>query len=340
MNKQAITIKDIARLLGISKSTVSRALSGQGEINPETKRKILELARKLDYQPNIVAVSLKQQRTNTIGVIIPETVNRFFAKAVGGIQRVANLAGVNVMICQSDESYVLEKKNLQTLVASRVDGLLVSVSRETDKFDHFDAVISKGIPLVFFDRIVEGLRASRVYSDNYEIAREATQHLLQQGCRNIAFMAGPQHLYNSRNRLKGYLDALTAASVPVRENLIIRTDYKSGKNEEFARYLMTLKDPPDGIFAINDYAALEIMHVLKKMGFKIPQDVAVLGFNNENICKLVEPGLSSIDHPAHEMGMAAAEILLQEIKEGTNTLVNRLIRSRLVIRESTHRQIR
>jgi DNA-binding LacI/PurR family transcriptional regulator len=337
VSKQAVTIKDIARMLGISKSTVSRAISGQGEINPETKRKILDLAHQLDYQPNVVAVSLKQQRTNTLGVIIPETVNRFFAKAVGGIQHVANLAGFNVMICQSDESYVLEKKNVQTLLASRVDGLLVSVSRETDHYDHFTAAIQKGIPLVFFDRIVEELETSMVYSDNYEITKEATLHLIEQGCHRIAFMAGPLHLYNSRNRFRGYEDALRQAGIPLRESLVIRSDYKLTKTEEHTRYLMNLKEPPDAIFAINDYTALEVMHALKKWGVRIPTDVAVLGFNNENICHLVEPALSSIDHPAADMGAVATEVLLSQIKNETNAPVKRLVKSRLVVRASTHR---
>jgi DNA-binding LacI/PurR family transcriptional regulator len=337
VSKTPVTIKDIARLLGISKSTVSRALSGHGEINPETKRKVLELAGKLDYQPNVVAVNLKQQRTNTIGVIIPETVNRFFAKAVGGIQKVANLAGFNVIICQSDESYVTEKKNLHALVSSRVDGLLVSVSRETDRYDHFTQVLEKSIPLVFFDRIVETLETSQVYTDNYDISYAGTQHLIQQGCKRIAFMAGPQHLYNSKNRFNGYVDALRENNLTPKESYVIQSHYRLDKIEEHVRYLMQLKERPDAIFAINDYTALETMHELKKLGIRVPEDIAVLGFNNENICRFVQPTLSSIDHPAYEMGMEAAEILLTQIKQPDSAPVKRLIKSRLVIRESTHR---
>lgn len=340
MSKGPVTIKDIARFLGISKSTVSRALSGHLDVNPETKRRVLELARKLDYQPNTLAVSLKQQRTHTLGVIIPETVNRFFAKAVGGIQKVANQAGYNVIICQSDESYVAEKKNVQTMLASRVDGLLISVSRETDRYDHFEAVLSKGVPLVFFDRIVEKLEASQVFSDNYEVAREATRHLIAQGCQRIAFVAGPQHLYNSRNRLTGYLEALREAHIPVRENLIIQSQYRLDKTEEHTRYLLRLKERPDAIFAINDYAALEMMHEIKKAGLRIPEDIAVMGFNNETICRFVQPSLSSVDHPADTMGAAATEILIQQIEREDLTPVKRLVPSRLVVRESSHRGVR
>jgi DNA-binding LacI/PurR family transcriptional regulator len=335
MDKKSITIKDIARMLGISKSTVSRALSGRNDIHPETKQKVLELAQQLKYEPNALAIHLKQQRTNTIDVIIPETINRFFARAVGGIQKRADLAGVNVMICQSNESYITEKKNLHSLVTSRVDGLIVSISRETDRSDHFTPLIDKGIPLVFFDRICDDVEASQVVTDNYEIAMDGTEHLIEQGCRRIAFVAGPQHLFNSRNRLNGYLDALQKHHLPVQEAYILHSHYRSDKVEEYTRYLVNLPVRPDAVFAINDYAAIEMMHIMKKMGLRIPQDIAVIGFNNENIGRFVDPSLSSIDHPAHDMGVAAAEVLINHIRHPELAPERRIIKSRLVIREST-----
>jgi DNA-binding LacI/PurR family transcriptional regulator len=337
MPKSVSTIRDIARILGISKSTVSRALNNHYDVNSETARRVQELAVQLDYHPNLLAQHLKQQRTNTLGVIIPETMNPFFAKAVGGIQDVANRAGYNVMICQSNELLALERNNLQTLLASKVDGLLISVSRETDQHDHLQYAIDKEVPLVFFDRIVEELKASQVYSDNYEICLQGTEHLISQGCKRIAFIAGPQILYNSRNRLNGYLEALRKNNISVSESLIVYTNYKSNDVEEYTRYLFNLRERPDGIFAINDMAAIEMMHILKKRGLSIPKDVAVLGFNNEGICRLVEPTLSSIDHPAFDMGAAATEILLRHINKGEIIQEKRLIKSRLVIRESTHR---
>ncbi len=337
MSKSAATIRDIALVLGISKSTVSRALNDHYDVNPETARKVRELATQIDYHPNLLAQHLKQKRTNTIGVVIPETVNRFFAKAVGGIQEVANRAGYNVMICQSNESLALERNNLQTLLASKVDGLLISVSRETNRHDHLQYAIDKEVPIVFFDRIVEELSASQVYSDNYDISFEGTEHLLAQGCKRIAFIAGPQHLYNSRNRLNGYLGALKKHGVSVNESLIVDSNYKVNDVEDYTRYLFNLQQKPDGIFAINDMTALEMMHILKKRGLSIPKDVAVLGFNNETICRLVEPSLSSIDHPAFDMGAAATEILLKQISKNEISQEKRLIKSRLVVRESTNR---
>lgn len=335
MDKKAVTIKDIARMLGISKSTVSRALGGRSDIHPETKQKILELAGQLHYEPNALAINLKQQRTNTIGVIVPETINRFFARAVGGIQKGADMAGVNVMICQSNESYIAEKKALQSLVSSRVDGLIVSISRETDRAEQFASLIDKGIPLVFFDRIIQDLDVSQVVTNNYEIAMQGTEHLIEQGCQRIAFVAGPQHLFNSKGRLDGYLDALRKHDMPIKESYILHSHYRSDKVEEYTRYLLNLPQRPDAVFAINDYAAIEMMHVLKKAGLRIPHDMAILGFNNENICRFVEPPLSSIDHPAHDIGVAAAEILINQIRHQDMRIEKRIVPSQLVIREST-----
>jgi DNA-binding LacI/PurR family transcriptional regulator len=298
---------------------------------------VRELAAQIDYQPNVLAQYLKQQRTNTIGVIIPETVNRFFAKAVGGIQQVANQAGFNVMICQSSESLALERNNIHTFLGNKVDGLLISVSRQTDSHEHLQHAIDKEVPIVFFDRIVEELNASQVYSDNYEICYQGTEHLISQGCKRIAFIAGPQNLYTSRNRLNGYLAALKKHNIKVQESLIIYTTYTVNDVESYTRQLLNLRQKPDAIFAINDMAALEIMHIIKNRGLNIPKDIAVLGFNNENICGFVEPSLSSIDHPAFEMGVAAAEILLKQITTKETIQEKRIIKSRLVIRESTNR---
>jgi DNA-binding LacI/PurR family transcriptional regulator len=243
------------------------------------------------------------------------------------------------MICQSNESYITEKKNIQSLVSSRVDGLAISISRETDRSDHFSSLLSKGIPLVFFDRICEDLDASQVFTDNYEIAFEGTEHLIEQGCKRIAFVSGPQHLFNSRNRLKGYLDALKKHNLPVTDSYIIHSHYRSDKVEEYTRYLLNLPQRPDAIFAINDYAAIEMMHMMKKSGIRIPQDIAVLGFNNENMCKFVEPSLSSIDQPAHDMGAAAAEILINHIRHSELPAEKRIVKSTLVVRESTRKKL-
>jgi len=337
MAKTDATIRDIANSLGISKSTVSRALNNHHDVSKETARKVRELADKIDYQPNLLAQQLKLKHSNIIGVIIPQTMNRFFAKAVGGIQEVANNAGYNVMICQSNETLELEQNNLKTLMASRVDGLLASVSRQTDQYDHFQYAVEKDFPIVFFDRIIEELGVSQVYSDNFDTSFQGTEHLIEQGCKRIAFVGGISHLYNSRNRLKGYLAALERHNIPASESLIVQAKYRVNDVKDYTSNLFDLKQSPDGVFAVNDMAALEMMHILKKRGLQIPKDVAILGFNNESICNFVQPTLSSIDHPAFDMGVAATEILLNQIETKEMLQEKRLIRSKLVIRESSTR---
>lgn len=336
MHNSAVTIKDIARILGISKSTVSRALSDQHkDVNAETREKVMALANKLHYQPNAIALNLKQQRTNTIGVIIPETVNTFFSGAVSGIQKIANLAGFQVVICQSNECYATEKNSLHSLISTHVDGLLISVSGETQNTDHFDTLFQKNIPVVFFDRICENLDTSQVFTDNYQIAFEATQHLIDQGCKRIASIAGPRHLYTSSKRLKGYRDALMKNNLEFNPDYIIYADFKQESIERITRHLINLPESPDAIFAINDLTAIEMMHVIKKNGLRIPQDIAVLGFNNDKIGQFVEPSLSTIDMPAQDMGEAAAELLLFHIKNPNQKPKKRLINSKLIVRDST-----
>lgn len=337
MNNHPVTIKDIARQLGISKSTVSRALSEHSDVNAETRKKVLALAHQLQYQPNTIALNLKKQRTNTVGVIIPETGNPFFSRAVSGIQRVANLAGYNVMVCQSNETYLTEKSNLKSLIAAHVDGLLISISRETDKTDHFETLLQKNIPVVFFDRICKTLQTSQVVTDNYEIAFEATQYLISKGCKRIATIAGPRHLYTSFNRFQGYMDALTKNNLHFDPDYLLISDFRKESIHAYTHHLINLPQRPDAIFAMNDIIAIEMMHIIKKQGLRIPDDIAVLGFNNEPISEFIEPSLSSVEHPAHDIGAAAAEILLAHIKEPDRAPEKKLIRSRLVVRESTER---
>jgi DNA-binding LacI/PurR family transcriptional regulator len=337
MINKSVTIKDIAKRLGISKSTVSRAIGGRADVHPDTKKRILELAASLQYAPNALAINLKQQRTNTIGVIVPETINSFFARALGGIQTRADLAGINVMICQSNESYITEKKNIRSLVANRVDGMIVSISRETDSSEHFRTLTEQGTPLVFFDRICDDIPASRVITDNYDVTCEGTRHLIEQGCKRIAFVAGPLHLYNTRNRLQAYIDTLQKHHLPVNDYYILHSHFQSAKVDEYTRYLINLPQRPDAIFAINDFAAIEMMYTIRQTGLRVPEDVAILGFNNENTGKFIEPSLSTIDQPAHQMGTAAAELLINRIHHPDLANEERIVKSKLIIRKSTTR---
>ena len=329
------TIKDIARRLNLSTSTVSRALTDHPDIKKETKALVLQLARKLDYQPNPIALSLKQNRTHILGVIIPETSISFFSKAISGVQEIAASAGYQVMICSSHESVEIEKQNVQTLLNSRVDGLIISVSKETRNIEHLAKILDKRVPTVFFDRVCESLHATKVVADNFTIAFKTTEHLITTGRKRIVFVAGPQNLYNSRKRLEGYREALKKYNLTVDERLIIYSNYEGENVKTYTESLLALKPPVDAIFAINDRTAIEMIHLIKQRQLKVPEDIAVVGFNNERFAAFFDPPLSSVDHPAFEMGKAAAELLLQHIDNAKLPTQKRVIKSDLIIRASS-----
>ena len=329
------TIKDIARKLNLSTSTVSRALTDHPDIKKETKNLVLKLARELDYQPNPIALSLKQNRTRILGVIIPETSISFFSKAISGIQEIAAGAGYQVMICSSHESVDIEQQNVQTLLNSRVDGLIVSVSKETRDVSHLARVLDKRVPTVFFDRVCDSLHASKVVADNFTIAFKTTEHLITTGRKRIAFVAGPQNLYNSQKRLEGYHEALKKYGLPADERLIIYSNYEGESVKTHTKSLLNLTPPVYAIFAIHDRSAIEMIHLIKQMRLKVPDDIAIVGFNNESFAAFFDPPLSSVDHPAFEMGKAAAELLLQHIDDANLPVQKRIIKSDLIIRQSS-----
>jgi len=312
MKSGLITIKDIARELKVSPSTVSRALKNHPDISEETKKAVNELARKSNYQPNAVALSLKQSRSNTIGVIIPEIVHYFFSSVISGIEDVAYNAGFNVIICQSNEKYDREVVNTRTLLANRVDGILVSISKETQNFDHFYKVSENGVPLVFYDRVVPGFDADQVIVDDLEAAYRATKHLIEGGRKKIVHFAGPQNLLISQRRKEGYLKALHEAGIESRKEWIIEAD-----NFEKARiailHILEGKIAIDGLFAVNDLTAVGAMQTLQKRGFKIPDQIAIVGFSDGRLSGITDPELTSVDQHGYEMGTIATELLLKRI---------------------------
>lgn len=339
-----VTIKDIARELGISPSTVSRALKDHPDISVETKKAVNELAEKLNYQPNIVALSLRQKKTNTIGVIIPEIVHFFFSTVISGIEDVAYNAGYNVILAQSNESYQREVTDMKALFNSRVDGMLISLSRETTNFDHIESIISKGVPIVFFDRMYNNPNTSKVIVDDYEGAKEAVLHLIDQGCRRIAHLQSAPNLIISEDRLRGYRDALAERKIEFKENLIF--DCVAGTLEEgkkVTKKILAMSTPPDAIFANNDPLAMGAMMAIKEKGLKIPQDVAVVGFSNWFFGELMEPSLTSVDQPGFEMGQEAARLLIRQIElkekeQEDYKPETKVLKTRLIIRNSSLRK--
>lgn len=339
-----VTIKDIARELGISPSTVSRALKDHPDISVETKKAVNELAEKLNYQPNIVALSLRQKKTNTIGVIIPEIVHFFFSTVISGIEDVAYNAGYNVILSQSGESYPREVTDMKALFNSRVDGMLISISRETTNFDHIESIISKGVPIVFYDRMYNNPNTSKVIVDDMEGAKEAVLHLIDQGCKRIAHIQSAPNLIISEDRLRGYKEALKDRKIEFKEKLIFTCE--TGTLEEgksVTQKIFAQPNPPDAIFANNDPLAMGAMMALKEKGLKIPQDVAVAGFSNWFFDELMEPSLTSVDQPGFQMGQEAARLLIRQIElkekdQDDYKPETKVLKTRLIIRNSSLRK--
>lgn len=343
MKYNQVTIKDIARELGLSPSTVSRALKDHPDISQETKKQVNDLAKKLNYQPNVVALSLRQSKTNTIGVIIPEIVHFFFSTVISGIESVAYEAGYNVILTQSNESFEREATDLKALFNSRVDGMLISISRETKTFEHIEAVLEKEVPVVFFDRIFEHPNTSKVIVDDYVGAHEAVLHLIQQGCRRIAHLESAPGITIAEDRRRGYIDALNEHGLPAEDRLIeICSTGSLEEGQRAADKLLALDTPPDGIFANNDMLAMGAMQAIKRKGLTIPKDVAVIGFSNWFFAALMDPPLSSVDQPGFQMGQEAAAMLLKQIQmqgKGNGLIVpeTKILKTRLVVRESSLR---
>lgn len=341
MKFNQVTIKDIARELGISPSTVSRALKDHPDISVQTKKAVNELAERLNYQPNIVALNLRQKKTNTIGVIIPEIVHFFFSTVISGIEDVAYTAGYNVILAQSNESYQRELTDMKALFNSRVDGMLLSISRETNNFDHIESIISKGVPIVFYDRMYNSPTSSKVIVDDYAGAKEAVEHLIEQGCTRIGHLNGAPNLMISIDRFRGYTDALKEHGMEVKENLIVNCP--SGTFEEGKRgalKLLSLNPIPDAIFANNDPMAMGAMMAIKEKGLMIPQDVAVVGFSNWFFGELMDPSLTTVDQPGFEMGQEAARLLIRHIemkdKEDFEPQPEtKILKTKLIIRNSS-----
>jgi LacI family transcriptional regulator/LacI family repressor for deo operon, udp, cdd, tsx, nupC, and nupG len=331
------TIIDIAKALHISKSTVSRALTGHPNVNPGTRKAVLELAEKLDYQRNMLAISLVTSRSHTLGVIVPEFVTSFFPQIIISAQEVARQAGYNVIISQSDESYETEVANARVMLANRVDGVMVSLTKETRNFDHFKVFQRKGIPIVFFNRVCDEMQVPKVVVDDYEGAFRAVEHLIGTGKRRIAHLAGPDALLISRKRLQGYRDALRKHGLPIVEDLIIPYDLTAEKARIYVKHLLDLAEPPDGLFAINDPTAIEAIRVIKAKGLRIPGDIGVVGFSNDYASALIEPGLTTIAQPMREIGKAAVQLLLEQMeREPTEwKAVTRILPTELVVRGSS-----
>lgn len=334
LNKQ-VTLKDLARKLRLSVSTVSRALRDAPDINPETKQMVKEMAEALNYEPNFIAQSLIKKSTKTIGVILPVLASDYFSTAVSGMMEVAEKKGYNLMFCLSNESAEREVESIRKLISCRVDGLLISVSSETVHADEFLKVQQKEIPLVFFDRALEEIDAFKVVVDQYGGAFKAVEHLIAQGYNRIAHIGGPAILALSNHRMEGYRDALLKHGLPLREDYIIHCEHYQVEALEAVQKLFSLNEKPNAIFAINDTAAIICMTYLKEQGYRIPEDVGIVGHDNKPTSQVVEPSLTTVMQPSYQVGELAMQLLIDEIEHHTGIYQEKVLNSELLIRHSS-----
>ncbi|TYA78737.1 LacI family DNA-binding transcriptional regulator [Seonamhaeicola marinus] len=331
------TLKDIATALNISTSTASRALQNNPRISEEVRKKVLELAQQLNYFDNKFPEVMASKKLNAIGVIVPKIGYHLYAMAISGIEKIAEENGMHLVICQSNESYEREKSLTNELIETGVSGLIVSLAGETKQFDHFLELKKKGIPLVFFNRQCDEVETDKVVIDNFKAAYDATEHLISIGCKKIGYIGGPQKLQISNTRLAGYHQAISDANLFSNYKLIEHCNFTKESNLSAARKLLYSPNPPDGIIAFSDQVAISAMLAAKERGLNIPEDLAIIGFNNEPVDELLEPSLTSIDQPAYQMGVEAAQLIFNNINNSANAHSQKVLKSELVIRNSTNK---
>ncbi|HEY9486721.1 MAG TPA: LacI family DNA-binding transcriptional regulator [Chryseosolibacter sp.] len=340
-DKKEITIYDIAESLNLSSATVSRGLKDHPAIRKETKKRILEKAKEMGYRHNHFASNLRRNRTNTIGVIVPRLNSYLMSSVIAGIEKVANEAGYNLVISQSLELEKKEMVNIKTMFNSRVDGLLVSLAYDTEDDSHFKIILDKNIPLIFFDRVFEHPLCTSVVIDNFAAGYAMTKHLIEQGCKRIVHLTANLKRNVYAERLRGYKQALADHNIPYNDKLLFVNNLGEPACMEAIKVILQMDPLPDGIFSSNDSSAVVSIRELKKAGIKIPQQIAVGGFNDEPIATVIEPNLTTIHYPGQEMGEVCASILIRKLANPNLADLNRVVlRHQLIVRDSSLKKIK
>jgi len=339
--KAKATLKQIAKELGVSVSTVSKALNDSPEISEQTKVKIKEYAKLKNYKPNVIGLNLKNRKTKTIGVIIPNILNSFFAKVFSGIEKVADKKGYNVITCISNESLEKEIHTLEMLSNGTIDGFILSVSEEAQKmqdYSHFSAIINDGTPIVMFDRIADEVECDKVVVDDFDSALNSTQHLINLGCKNIALISSVDNLSVGKLRADGYLKALKDNNIPLNEKIILRTD---SEDDMKAKIDAIFDNKIDAIFALDENDSVAALRVSLKKGYKVPEDISIIGFADGILAsRRLSPSLTTISQHGIEIGEVAAKQLIKRLeeKEGeTSDYETIVIKTKLKERESTRK---
>lgn len=336
-----VTIYDIAEALNLATSTISRALKDHHSISKKTIEKVKKTAEAMGYRPNNLAASLRSKKSKTIGVLLSTITQPFLSSLISGIETAAKKAGYSVVIMQSHDSYKEEVNLTKSLYNNRVSGVICSLAMETVDTSHFNLFVESNTPLVFVDRVPKGFNTYRVVIDNYAAGYKATKHLIDMGCKRIGHItAGSEFGTIYHERMRGYLDALKAHKLTLDENLTVRVKgitYEEG--EKASRKLLKMKNRPDGIFAPGDILGVSAIQVAKKLGIKVPQDLAVIGFNNDPISHIIDPNLSTITHPAEKMGQASAELILNNLKSSKKDEIREIafLNTEVLPRESSMR---
>lgn len=336
--KSKATLKQIAKELGVSVSTVSKALNDSPEISEPTKNRVQEYAKLKNYKPNVIGLSLKNRRTKTIGVIIPNILNSFFAKVFSGIEKVADEKGYKVITCISNESLEKEINALEMLSNGTIDGFILSVAEESQKaqeYNHFKNIINEGTPIVMFDRIADEVNCDKVIVDDFESAVNATEHLIKSGCRKIALLSAIDNLSVGKLRAKGFYKAIENKGVKVDENLVILTNNNEEFNEKIAGFF--IKNKPDGVFALDEHASVTAMKLGIQNGYKIPKDLSIIGFADGVWSRRLTPSLSTVSQHGPEIGEVAANLLIDKLekKSENNKFETHVVKTELRHRDST-----
>lgn len=339
-SKKRTTIQDIAKALNTTISTVSRALRDHPRISVEMREKVKKYAEEHDYQPDFRAASLRKGSAHTIGVLVPRIDIHFFAKVLRGIDEVASERNYNVMICQSFDSLEKEKNLIKSLMYGKVDGLIASISIETDNGDHFLPLVKKGLPLVFFDKIIENIDVSKVIIDDRQGAYMSVEHLIKNGCKRIGHFAGPQNMNIYKNRMQGYKDALRDHGLEIDESIIFHDMLVQERGYEIMDTIRKMKNRPDAIFSSNDFAVLGAIKRAKETGIKVPEEIAFTGFANEPMDSIVEPGISSVEQNPRIMGQETARLLIDQMESKKADYYPRTIvlKPSLIVRKSSMKQ--
>ncbi|WP_183558976.1 LacI family DNA-binding transcriptional regulator [Mucilaginibacter sp. SP1R1] len=339
---ESYTIKDIAKALGLSTSTVSRALNGSYEIGAETKKLVLEYAEKVNYRPNPIALSLKEQKSHSIGVVVCEVANNYFSQAINGIESIAYNRGYHVIITQTHESFDRESANVQHLLSRHVDGLLVSLSAETTDTSQYKYLLEKGFPIVFFDRVAPDIETHKIIVNNFKGSFDAAELLINEGFTKIAHLTNSNNLLISRERFDGFKAALDKHHINFNPAYLKHCNHGGMIQDEveFAiKELLSMDERPDAIFVGSDRLTISCMYILKKLGLKIPEDIAIAGFTNSDVAELFDPPLTVVRQPAFQIGQMATEMLIKTIesKWPVEEFETELVETELIARLSSQK---